>query len=222
LSPPDEGHLKLSALTAALVYHDLNILVRESVKSMVTRIGGEKGIIGTHHYVVRSETDVYEIQMEKGPDGNQWNICVNQDRMVVESPDFEFYRRRLKLKIDGRYHRFRLRYDRSFFWIAFCGLIRLFEVYRPEEWELIGYMPAGKEALPSDELPCPMPGLVVDVPVKKGDRVTRGQNLVTLESMKMESGVASPVDGTIAEVLVTQGDAVDAGDVLVRFMKHHT
>jgi biotin carboxyl carrier protein len=30
------------------------------------------------------------------------------------------------------------------------------------------------------------------------------------------------VDGTIAEVLVTQGDAVDAGDVLVRFMKHHT
>ncbi|MBG0778504.1 MAG: acetyl-CoA carboxylase biotin carboxylase subunit [Desulfotignum balticum] len=222
LSPPDEGHLKLSALTAALVYHVRNILVRESVKSMVTRIGGGKGITGTHHYVVRSETAVYEIQMEKGPDGNQWHICVNQNRMVVESPDFEFYRRRLKLKIDGRYHRFRLRYDRSFFWIAFCGLIRLFEVYRPEEWELIGYMPAGKEALPSDELPCPMPGLVVDVPVKKGDRVTRGQNLVTLESMKMESGVASPVDGTIAEVLVTQGDAVDAGDVLVRFMKHHT
>lgn len=34
--------------------------------------------------------------------------------------------------------------------------------------------------------------------------------------------LASPVDGTIAEVLVTQGDAVDAGDMLVRFMKHHT
>jgi biotin carboxyl carrier protein len=40
--------------------------------------------------------------------------------------------------------------------------------------------------------------------------------------MKMESGVASPVDGTIAEVLVKPGDAVDAGDVLMRFMKDGT
>jgi propionyl-CoA carboxylase alpha chain len=222
LSPPDERHLKLSALTAALVYHVRNILVRESVKSMVTRIGGGKGTTSAHHYVVRSEKAVYEIQMEKGPDGKQWIICVNQDAMAVESPDFEFYRRRLKLKIDGRYHRFRLRYDRSFFWIAFCGLTRLFEVYRPEEWKLIPHMPAGIDVPPSNELPCPMPGLVVDVPVKKGDCVTRGQNLVTLESMKMESNVASPVDGMIAEVLVAAGDAVEAGDVLVRFMKHET
>jgi propionyl-CoA carboxylase alpha chain len=219
LSTPDERHLKLSALTAALVYHVRNILVRESVKSMVTRIGGGKGITGAHHYVVRSDTRVYEIQMEKSLDGKKWTVWVNQEQMTVVPPDFEFYRRRLKLTIDGRVHRFRLRYDRSFFWIAFCGLTRLYEVYRPEEWELITHMPAGKEILPSDELPCPMPGLVVAVAVKKGDRVTRGQNLVTLESMKMESGVASPVDGTIAEVLVTQGDAVDAGDVLMRFMK---
>jgi propionyl-CoA carboxylase alpha chain len=35
-----------------------------------------------------------------------------------------------------------------------------------------------------------------------GDRVFRGQTLVVLESMKMESGVASPIDGNIAEILV--------------------
>jgi len=222
LSPPDERHLKLSALTAALVYHVRNILVRESVKSMVTRIGGGKGTTGTHHYSVRSENRVYEIQMEKERNGKQWTIWVNQERMAVEAPDFEFYRRRLKLKIDGRYHRFRMRYDRSFFWIAFCGLTRLFEVYRPEEWALIQHMPKQDEAPPSNELLCPMPGLVVDVPVKQGDCVNRGQNLVPLESMKMESGVASPLDGMIAEVLVTAGDAVEAGDVLVRFMKDET
>jgi propionyl-CoA carboxylase alpha chain len=218
LSPPDGRHLKLSALTAALVYHVRDILVRESVKPMVTLIGGEQGIAGVHRYVVRSETDVYDIQMEKMQDGNQWTLWVNQEQMTVVPPDFEFYRRRLKLTIDGRVHRFRLRYDRSFFWIAFCGLNRLYEVYRPEEWDLIKYMPAGKESLPSDVLPCPMPGLVVEVPVKPGDRVTRGQNLVTLESMKMESGVASPVDGTIAEVRVKQGDTVEVGEVLIRFV----
>ncbi len=37
------------------------------------------------------------------------------------------------------------------------------------------------------------------------------------ESMKMESGVASPVDGVVAEVRVTAGQTVEAGEVLVRF-----
>ena len=62
-----------------------------------------------------------------------------------------------------------------------------------------------------------MPGLVVDVLAQKGERVFRGQNLVILESMKMESGVASPVDGVIAEVKVTSGQAVEAGETLIKF-----
>jgi propionyl-CoA carboxylase alpha chain len=62
-----------------------------------------------------------------------------------------------------------------------------------------------------------MPGLVVAVPVKPGDRVFRGQTLAVLESMKMESDVASPVDGVVAEVNGTVGQTVEAGDVLVRF-----
>jgi propionyl-CoA carboxylase alpha chain len=67
-----------------------------------------------------------------------------------------------------------------------------------------------------------MPGLVVDVLVKQGERVYRGQNLIVLESMKMETGVASPVDGVIAEVLATVGKAVEAGDVLIRFEEDYS
>ncbi|MFO7788322.1 MAG: adenosylcobinamide-GDP ribazoletransferase, partial [Halospina sp.] len=52
LSPPDERNLKLSALAAALIYHVRTILVRESVKPLVSRIGGGKGTAGIHHYVV--------------------------------------------------------------------------------------------------------------------------------------------------------------------------
>jgi len=62
-----------------------------------------------------------------------------------------------------------------------------------------------------------MPGLVVDVLAQKGERVFRGQNLVILESMKMESGVASPVDGVIADVLVHKGQAVEADQTLIKF-----
>ena len=62
-----------------------------------------------------------------------------------------------------------------------------------------------------------MPGLVVDIRVKKGDRVYRGQDLVSIESMKMESYVASPCDGVVEEVKVKPGQAVETGDILVTF-----
>jgi propionyl-CoA carboxylase alpha chain len=62
-----------------------------------------------------------------------------------------------------------------------------------------------------------MPGLVVDVRVKKGDRVHRGQDLVSIESMKMESFVASPCDAEVEEVLAVPGQAVETDEVLVRF-----
>ncbi len=53
--------------------------------------------------------------------------------------------------------------------------------------------------------------------VKKGDRVYRGQDLVSIESMKMESFVASPCDGEVEEVLAAPGQAVEADEILVRF-----
>jgi propionyl-CoA carboxylase alpha chain len=218
LSPPDERNLKLSSLAAVLIYHVRTMAVRESIKPMASRIGAGKKTTETHRYFVRTEEDEHEVLLEKGSMGRLWTIHVNEDKMVVETPDFEFFRRRLKLKVDGRIHRFRLRVERSFFWIAFCGPARLFEVYSPKEWTLLKYMPRRDESPPSNELQCPMPGLVVDVPVRKGDRIFRGQNLVVLESMKMESGVASPVDGVIADVLVAIGQAVEAGEVLIRFL----
>ena len=82
---------------------------------------------------------------------------------------------------------------------------------------MIKYMPEKQDKGQSNVLLCPMPGLVVDVPVQKGERVFRGQSLVILESMKMESGVPSPIDGVVSEVLVQAGQAVEADDILIRF-----
>ena len=53
--------------------------------------------------------------------------------------------------------------------------------------------------------------------VKAGDRVFRGQELVIIESMKMESAVASPCDGVVESVEAQAGDAVETGMVLVTF-----
>jgi acetyl-CoA carboxylase biotin carboxyl carrier protein len=50
--------------------------------------------------------------------------------------------------------------------------------------------------------------------VKAGDRVSAGEALVILESMKMEIPVESPSEGTVREVRVEEGGVVQEGDVI--------
>ena len=60
----------------------------------------------------------------------------------------------------------------------------------------------------------PMPGLVVAVPAREGD-VVAGHEPLTLEAMKMETGVFADRDGTVTEVLVTAGTQVDTKQLLM-------
>ncbi|UUO04774.1 pyruvate carboxylase [Blastopirellula sp. J2-11] len=61
-----------------------------------------------------------------------------------------------------------------------------------------------------------MPGMVVMVAVEVGDKVAKGQKLLSLEAMKMESTIYSEVEGTVEQVLVKPGSQVQAGDLLVK------
>jgi biotin carboxyl carrier protein len=60
-----------------------------------------------------------------------------------------------------------------------------------------------------------MPGQVVAVAIKEGDRVERGQTLVVLEAMKMELRVTAPQPSRVAHVLVRVGEVVERGQRLL-------
>jgi len=215
-APPVE-RLHFMAMAATIVYHNRQNLTRESLKPMAAQVGVAHAPLDCNPYMVRCRRDVFEVCLRKDPPAHEWTVTVDGLTYTVTTPEFEFYRRRLKLKINGRSHMFRLYYQYSFFGVAFCGTARIFEVFSPREWELSRHMPAPRDDVLENVLLCPMPGLVVEVRVQKGDRVYRGQDLVSIESMKMESFVASPCDGEVEEVLAVPGQAVEADEVLVRF-----
>ena len=66
-----------------------------------------------------------------------------------------------------------------------------------------------------NRLQAPMPGRVVLVKTRPGDRIVAGQELLVIEAMKMELAVKAPRDGVVAEVRAAEGDFVDADAVLV-------
>jgi propionyl-CoA carboxylase alpha chain len=219
LQPQEGQYLELAALASTILYHVRTAALRASLEPMVSRIGGAKDREESTSYKVRAESDIFEVELEGSPKGRRWlfKARVNGNRHEVKTPEFEFYRRRLKLWIDGKKHRFRMRVEDSFFFVSFCGIARLFEVYTTKEWRMMQYMPESLAQDVENVLSCPMPGQVVEVLVKKGDRVFRGQNLVVVESMKMESSIASPVDGIVAGVRVSANQTVEAGEILVQF-----
>lgn len=61
----------------------------------------------------------------------------------------------------------------------------------------------------------PLPGAVLSIHVKPGDKVTVGQKLMVVEAMKMENNIDSDKDGTVLSVAVTKGQSVMEGDVLL-------
>ncbi len=65
------------------------------------------------------------------------------------------------------------------------------------------------------QLGAPMPGVVASLAVQAGARVARGDLLLTLEAMKMETAVRAPAAGTVSEVLVRAGQAVATGQLLL-------
>jgi 3-methylcrotonyl-CoA carboxylase alpha subunit len=84
-----------------------------------------------------------------------------------------------------------------------------------EHGRALGRRGPGSGAGAGQRLVAPMPGRVVAVHVRPGDRVEAGAPLVVLEAMKMENEFRATAGGVVTDVPVSAGQAVNAGDLLV-------
>ena len=84
------------------------------------------------------------------------------------------------------------------------------------EFELAARGSVGGHGIADGAISAPMPGKVTAVEVSAGERVSKGQRLLTLEAMKMEHGLTAPFDGTVAELSAQAGAQVGEGAVLAR------
>jgi biotin carboxyl carrier protein len=87
------------------------------------------------------------------------------------------------------------------------------DVIDPRAWRSRRH--GGVEVEGRQQVVAPMPGKIVRVLVKAGERVEAGQGLVVVEAMKMQNEIRSPKGGVVERVLASEAQAVNAGDVLM-------
>lgn len=86
------------------------------------------------------------------------------------------------------------------------------QVADPRAWR--GRKHGAVEAEGRQQIVAPMPGKVIRLLVKPGDKVEAGQGLLVVEAMKMQNEVKSPKTGIVEKLLAKESQAVNAGDIL--------
>ena len=73
-----------------------------------------------------------------------------------------------------------------------------------------------------DSITPPMPAIVIEVLVGAGDTVSKGQGVIVVSAMKMETTLFAPFDGSVTSINTGEGEKVNPGDILVDIEKDET
>ena len=92
----------------------------------------------------------------------------------------------------------------------------VFENGQAYEFQLTARSIGGSHGLHDGELEAPMPGKVTAVEVKLGEKVVKGQRILTLEAMKMEHALTAPFNGCVVDLAAVSGAQVSEGQLLAR------
>lgn len=72
--------------------------------------------------------------------------------------------------------------------------------------------------LRSGEVKAPLPGVIVSIPVAEGEMIKKGQTIIVLEAMKMQSEIASPFDAKIGKIYVKERSPINEGDLMMTLL----
>jgi len=113
---------------------------------------------------------------------------------------------RLLVEVDGSAHIAHVTKVGDDWWIHLDGRIHV----------VTGHEPGSSSDSSGDGgLTAPMPGTILEIHVKTGQRVREGQTLLVMEAMKMEHRIQAPKAGVVVSLNFSEGDRVDMGTTLV-------
>lgn len=155
-------------------------------------------------YQVNEETRTVMIE----PDGDRYRVTVGDQVYTVRASLGD--RGRIDMAVEDQRLRAYVTSDKGATYVGLDG--QTWTLTKPDPQRTRNSGAAGSEA---GALTATMPGLVLDVLVKPGDVVAKGDTLVLMEAMKMELRITAPLDGVIGAVGCAAGQVAERGALLV-------
>jgi propionyl-CoA carboxylase alpha chain len=88
-------------------------------------------------------------------------------------------------------------------------------IYPAHYEKLLTLLPKEKQSARHHQIIAPMPGLIVDILVEEGQKVEKGQGVISMEAMKMENVLRANMSGQISKIYFNRGDTVNKQDILL-------
>ena len=150
---------------------------------------------GSHHHGTINGSD-YALEMAQ-KDAHNWVVTKDGTEYRVEIASLDTDNKTAVLRINGRKYALKLtdQFDQL---LKDLGLENM-------------------TVKKVSEIKSPMPGLVLDILVKAGDTIKKGDQVLILEAMKMENILKSQTDAVVKSVEVESGIAVEKGQILIKF-----
>ena len=150
---------------------------------------------------------------------NNGKIEVNVDGQTYATTLNAMEEGLLEVNIDGKDHSFFISKDKAGQgFVTYDG--HIFQMKRKDvliKEDVFGTLDSGGA---DGEIVSPMPGKVIKINVKDGQKVKKGDVLMVVEAMKMENNILSPKDGRVEKVKVKTGEMVDGSKELVSLVEN--
>ncbi|MEK6746650.1 MAG: acetyl/propionyl/methylcrotonyl-CoA carboxylase subunit alpha [Pseudomonadota bacterium] len=175
---------------------------------------GRERAIGAR-WVVNVEGEDYNIYVR--PDQDQGYFITHNRRLIAVKTQWRLGRRLFQATINGKPVSVQIKHLEEGYVLTYGGADVVVKVRSPRVAELAQFMPKPQNKNKKDQLVAPIAGLVIGIKVKEGQKVTRGQELVVIEAMKMENIIYADHETTVTKVNVSERETVSVDQVIIQF-----
>lgn len=165
-------------------------------------------------WVVRMDDQNFPITVRPIDEG--YKVSFNNKRFYIKSR-WMLGNKLFDCQVNGKNYSLQLEAKQSSYDITFRGRTVNSRFFTPRAAELSKFMKTYSNVNEILDLEANISGRVVDIKVKEGDNVIKGQPLVILEAMKMENILNSPRDGVVKKVFFKVGDTVAVNESIIEF-----
>lgn len=166
--------------------------------------------------VVTVEDELYSVSYEYDDESDVLEINFEGRRFKVNS-NYPLGSRLWQGRVGGTVANVKIEPVDGGYALTYMGSSVKVTVRTPRVAELEKYMPKENDSSLSQELAAPISGVIVELKVKEGQVVNRGQELLILEAMKMENTLYADKDTMVEKILVDKNDSVSVNQVLIKF-----